>query len=347
MKKWMLITLFTSLCIQQASYAVGDSPSSQAINQPTEQPKEESWFEKHKKKLLIAAAVAAAILGVGTAALAWRRRVKEDDIQPSGRDRSQELDSDVRVLELGDEAFFRDPTLIKELKKFPNLESLCLSKTGLKELPASIGELSQLKWLGLPANELTNPTEEINKLAGLSNLELFDLSETGINELPGWITQLKRLSTLILAGNKLTELPESIGNLISLTELDLYKNRLTTLPDSIGNLTSLTELNLAKNHLKELPDSIVKLTGLRVLNLAGIFLPEAEINRLTVLQNLETLFLSLDQLTNLQSLANELREKLPKLKDLRFFQKQVSEKERDEIRKSLLGQAGVYFTEDR
>ena len=75
-----------------------------------------------------------------------------------------------------------------------NLESFALT-----ELPANIGQLSQLTELNLSYNQLP--------------------------ELPAGVGQLSQLKTLNLEGIQLTELPAEVGQLSQLTELNLsYKS---------------------------------------------------------------------------------------------------------------------------
>lgn len=94
---------------------------------------------------------------------------------------------------------------------------------GLVALPREIGQLSNLIWLVLKNNQLT--------------------------EVPTEIGQLSNLTWLDLSNNQLTQLPKEIGQLSNLTELDLSNNQLTQVPREIGYLSNLTELNLNSNPL--------------------------------------------------------------------------------------------------
>ncbi|SVC81923.1 uncharacterized protein METZ01_LOCUS334777, partial [marine metagenome] len=84
------------------------------------------------------------------------------------------------------------------------------------EIPAGIGNLTQLIWLGLHNNNLTGSIPP--GIGNLVNLEYLSLSS---NELSG-------------------EIPAGIGNLTNLTWLWLYGNELSgEIPDSICNLSLL------------------------------------------------------------------------------------------------------------
>jgi Leucine-rich repeat (LRR) protein len=105
---------------------------------------------------------------------------------------------------------------------------LNLYKKGLMSLPETIGQLTSLKALYLPGNQLTS--------------------------LPDTIGNLKSLFNLSLDSNKLSSLPKTIGNLKSLQFLSLSFNRISGgLPDLVGDLKSLPKAikkwikNLKKN----------------------------------------------------------------------------------------------------
>ena len=118
-------------------------------------------------------------------------------------------------------------------------EELDLSSLKLRELPESIGRLTQLQRLRLYNNQLT--------------------------ALPGSLGRLTHLLELNLQENQLTALPESIGRLTQLRSLWLHDNQLTALPESIGWLTQLQRLLLHGNQLTILPESMEKLTHLEEL----------------------------------------------------------------------------------
>jgi internalin A len=148
---------------------------------------------------------------------------------------------------------------------------LDLSGRGISELPAEIGQLTNLRTLNLSSRYDTPEelllTELPPEIGQLTNLQELDLSGNQLTSLPESIGQLTNLQELRLRDNQLTSLPESIGQLTNLQTLDLRGNQLTSLPESIGQLTNLQELNLTFNQLRSLPDSIGRLAGLLVLRL--------------------------------------------------------------------------------
>ena len=108
------------------------------------------------------------------------------------------------------------------------------------EIPAELGNLSNLETLNLWGNQLAGdiPTE----LGSLSNLE-----------------------TLYLYDNELTgDIPTELGSLSNLERLWLYDNELTgEIPTELGNLSNLETMRLQGNQLTgELPHSLTGLTAL-------------------------------------------------------------------------------------
>jgi len=147
---------------------------------------------------------------------------------------------------------------IYQLKRF-NLIGL-----GLKFLPREIGQLTNLEWLFVSNNQLTELPLEIKFL---NNLRLLYIDNNQITNLPQEIKFLTNLRTLNLRKNKLTELPLEIKFLTNLKSLDVSYNQLEFLPQEIGQLNNLEALNLSNNQLTELPIEIKFLTNLNNLNI--------------------------------------------------------------------------------
>ncbi len=116
------------------------------------------------------------------------------------------------------------------------------------EIPASIGDLTNLQTLNLSGNDLSDaiPTE-IGNLTNLQVLYLFDNDLS--DEIPASIGNLTNLQTLYLSDNELSgPIPSSIGNLASLRGLYLSGNGLSgEIPASIGDLINLLSLALNPN----------------------------------------------------------------------------------------------------
>ena len=167
------------------------------------------------------------------------------------------------------------------------------------EIPAELGNLTNLRLLGLDGNQLTG--EIPAELGSLTNLQVLSLPTNQLTgEIPAELGNLTNLRELGLGGNQLTgEIPVELGSLTSLLALELYLNQLTgEIPAELGSLTSLRELWLDRNQLTgEIPAELGSLTNLTDLRLTSNQLTgeiPAELGNLT---NLEYLDLSNNQLT--------------------------------------------------
>ncbi|RWR91861.1 putative disease resistance protein RGA1 [Cinnamomum micranthum f. kanehirae] len=148
-----------------------------------------------------------------------------------------------------------------------HIRTLHLHKSPITELPESIGDLLQLRYL--------------------------DLSYTNIERLPESTTRLYNLQTLILVQcRKLVEVPESIGDLLQLRYLDSSYTKIERLPESTTRLYNLQNLILARcRKLVEVPESIGDLLQLQYLDLSWTIIERLP-KSTTRLYNLQTLNLS-------------------------------------------------------
>ncbi|XP_048498424.1 receptor-like protein 9DC3 [Beta vulgaris subsp. vulgaris] len=153
------------------------------------------------------------------------------------------------------------------------------------ELPASIGNFSNLQYLSLDGNKFTGSIPpEISKCQALLELDLSSNQFSG--EIPNEITgnksicNLDEISLLDLSNNTLTgEIPHCLGNTsASLEALNLQLNKLNgTIPPNFSNCDSLKFLHLGDNQLEGVvPKSLSKCRSLNFLNLennklTGIF----------------------------------------------------------------------------
>ncbi|GJZ81196.1 putative leucine-rich repeat protein, partial [Tanacetum coccineum] len=136
--------------------------------------------------------------------------------------------------------------------KAPALESLLISRSGLSgHLPASIGQLSSLRLLGLRKNQISGPIPYA--IGQLSLMEGIDIAYNQLNgSLPDWIGQLSSLKVLFFSYNQLDgSLPISIGQLSKLERLGLSYNLLKGVVTEahFAKLGSLKYLNGKGNNL--------------------------------------------------------------------------------------------------
>ncbi len=207
---------------------------------------------------------------------------------------------DTRVISL-DISNLQLKELPQSIGNLSNLQTLNISSNQLDELPESIGKLSNLQTLNISYNQLDELPESIGNL---SNLQTLYISYNQLKELPEFIGNLSNLQTLNIPSNQLDELPESIGKLSNLQTLSISYNQLKELPESIGNLSNLQRLNISYNQLKELPESIGNLSNLQTLVMFNIHLKELP-ESIGNLSNLQMLDISNNQLKELpESIGN-------------------------------------------
>ncbi|NCW90370.1 MAG: leucine-rich repeat domain-containing protein, partial [Rhodocyclales bacterium] len=132
----------------------------------------------------------------------------------------------------------------------------------LVNIPAEIGQLTNLQYLYLDHNQLVNIPAEIGQLTNLRDLRLHN---NHLTTLPIEIGQLTNLLMLLLLNNNLTTLPVGVTQLTNLQHLCLSHNQLLFLPEVISQLTNLQNLILSCNQLLSLPVEIGNLRNLQVL----------------------------------------------------------------------------------
>ncbi|KAM3264111.1 hypothetical protein P3L10_001105 [Capsicum annuum] len=183
-----------------------------------------------------------------------------------------------------------------------SLERFVAYDCGIRgEIPVEIGNLTNLSWLTLGANELIGSIpQELGNLNKLQTLRMYENKLDGIipqslcnikemyfldlrrNRLTGkvlgfkWsygieIGNMRGLSELYLSGNELFgQIPSTIGQLQNLVNLSLDMNRLDgAITKSFENLVSLEYLDLSHNNLSgQIPMSLTKLEHLIYLNVS-------------------------------------------------------------------------------
>ncbi len=199
-----------------------------------------------------------------------------------------------------------------EIGKCTQLETLLLGKfdeekgrflgNKLSEFPDVVLQLTNLKILNLPNNQITAIPEDLGLL---SNLRELDLDRNQITLIPEDLGQLSNLTQLNLSENQITVIPEAIGQLSNLTQLNLSENQITVIPEAIGKLSNLIVFYLYNNQISVIPEAIGKLSNLIVLVLYNnqiTFIPEA----IAQLSNLTQLVLMSNQISVIPDAISQL-----------------------------------------
>ena len=152
-------------------------------------------------------------------------------------------------------------TITDSIEYLTNLTYLKISSNELTEFPKSICKLTNLTELDISWNKITSLPDCISNL---TKLEKFDAGQNKIISLPESLCGLTNLKELVVKGNKLKELPEAIGNLSNLEKFKISSNDLESIPESFTKLTKLTsvDFDFDFNNYKTFPESITKMTNL-------------------------------------------------------------------------------------
>ncbi|MFW9829379.1 MAG: zinc-ribbon domain-containing protein [Candidatus Thorarchaeota archaeon] len=150
--------------------------------------------------------------------------------------------------------------------KNKNIIALGFNRIGLKELPSSIGDFTNLVRLYLTENRL-----EIfpSSLSNLKMLKILDLSDNHLTRLPDEIGYLGNLNELYLNHNIIHKLPYSITKLKNLEILSIWGNQLTSLPQDMHQMGSLRILGASFNQLEKFPKIIDEFPKLEILDLSN------------------------------------------------------------------------------
>lgn len=106
------------------------------------------------------------------------------------------------------------------------------------------------------------------KVFTMRNLRTLDLGRNFIDSIPPEIGTLTHLETLDLRRNRIRTVPPEIGRLTRLEELNLSRNPILDLPDEMSNLTNLERLVIWCTGVISFPPSFVALNNtLKVIDM--------------------------------------------------------------------------------
>ncbi|KAI0225570.1 hypothetical protein LSAT2_023678 [Lamellibrachia satsuma] len=124
-----------------------------------------------------------------------------------------------------------------EIQECRNMTELYFGHNGISGLPKGMENLTGLRILDLPANNLREfPANLCRRLVAL---EFLGLSRNSLREIPSEIGCMTKLKVLRLSKNRLRELPEAICSLSNLHTLSVRENKLVYLPLDLHKLQRL------------------------------------------------------------------------------------------------------------
>jgi hypothetical protein len=167
------------------------------------------------------------------------------------------------------------------------LRYLNLAINHVLTVPNEICLLSNLKYLNLQGDFFVNYTLKIKDLpadlGNLTNLESLILSDNVIENLPESLGNCTKLETLDVKDNLLSTLPTSFGNLQNLKNLNVKANEITQFPANFSNLLKLENLDLSFNfniNGDQTAAYLAKLKNLQTLNISDCYFSDTAVNLL-------------------------------------------------------------------
>ncbi|KAL1263727.1 hypothetical protein QQF64_006466 [Cirrhinus molitorella] len=124
-----------------------------------------------------------------------------------------------------------DYELEERAERGASADMLCMSKRALKNISASVLNMTHLKSLYLEGNEISSLPERF--FSNLSSLVWLDVRNNRLTGLPAAIGQHRCLKTLLLEGNPISALPPELGHVITLKALSLRKCPLMFPPQDV------------------------------------------------------------------------------------------------------------------
>lgn len=130
-----------------------------------------------------------------------------------------------------------------------NTENLDLSFYNLKEFPARILKLKNLRYINLSNNQINSIP---SKFWNLTKLESVNIGWNNIKTISDSIKNLSNLKILVLSSNKLDSLPKAITELKKLEKLEISWNNIQKLPSNLFDSNNIKELLCYQNPLLEI-----------------------------------------------------------------------------------------------
>lgn len=139
---------------------------------------------------------------------------------------------------------------------------------GLKAIPQTLFELTELTALDLSCNYLESLPAEFLQFKQLSKINFFDCE---FEAFPEVLLQMPSLQEINLGKNALSRLPDGLANLPNLKKIGLYQCRLSEFPEQLYHLDKLEEIDLS--YQEEQPALTIKqpLPALKTLQLNANF----------------------------------------------------------------------------
>ena len=201
-----------------------------------------------------------------------------------------------------------------------NIQVMDLSFNTIQEIgPRSLTGLTQMKFLSLRHNAITNNVLPYGLLCDAPSLEYLDLSELNFDVFPSQIFKCVNLTSkikaIVISDSRLSDVPKrSMDPLFALESLNLGNNLLGKLhKNSFEGASSLMYLNVSGNRMYDLfPEFCATLQKLETLHLSGNEFKAFNFDELKDCSEIKILDISKNNITALSGSVSNLT-KLEKL----------------------------------
>ncbi|KAJ8927916.1 hypothetical protein NQ314_019546 [Rhamnusium bicolor] len=178
------------------------------------------------------------------------------------------------------------------------IQRLHLGRNYIKDLNDTLRNLSELGWLFINSNELSDLENQLPLDA--PNLKLIHASHNRIEKLPQQLKTFPLLESLFFQFNRLRSLDGALSKLRNLMRVVLEHNQINTITEEdFAESEMLESLLLGHNELTTLNNSLLNLKNLNFLNMTYNYLTEFSFQDVVGLQELRSIDLSYNQITTL------------------------------------------------
>ncbi|XP_066522894.1 keratocan [Hoplias malabaricus] len=162
-------------------------------------------------------------------------------------------------------AVYCDNRGLKRIPKIPPFTWYLYLQNNLIDVLSAeaLGNATQLKWINLNRNKITNEGVEEDALKAMTNLVHLYIDDNLLTSVPSPLPP--KLEELRLSRNKISKIPAGVfSGMDRLNLLDLQGNKLqddAVTELSLKGLSNLVQINLAKNQLNSMPPGLPPTTA--------------------------------------------------------------------------------------
>lgn len=193
------------------------------------------------------------------------------------------------------------------IKRKPNAQSIKFNAIYLKEVPACLSMLKELKYVLFLQDNIAYLPDFFSEFKNLDTIIFGYCKMLNLKQVFKKLAELPNLKHVGIFASEIVTLPNDIKYLIQVNSIDLHYNRIESLPAGFAKLKKLKELNLSHNCFNN--DSIFyilqSLSHLEVLDLSDNRLKRIPIT-IGKMKALKRLYLSANGLTHIHKAIKNL-----------------------------------------